>query len=94
MKSANIITDTTTGMQVATGNTQKLGFWGASPVVQSAVAALTNNVTAGGTTDVIADFTDLTVYANDAATIRNDIYQLSLKLKDAVDALRLYGLLG
>jgi len=31
---------------------------------------------------------DLTVYANDAAAIRNDIYQLARKLKQVNDALR------
>jgi hypothetical protein len=90
----NIAVGTTTGTQIATASTQKLGFWGTTAVVRSAVAALTNNVTAGGTTDTIDNFTDLTTYANDAATIRNNIYQLSRKLKEAVDALRLYGLLG
>jgi hypothetical protein len=30
----NIVTDTTTGMQVATGATQKLGFFGVTPVVR------------------------------------------------------------
>ena len=29
-----IITDTTTGMKIATGATQKIGFWDATPVVQ------------------------------------------------------------
>ena len=32
----NIITDTTTGTQIGTGATQKLGFWGVTPVVQQA----------------------------------------------------------
>lgn len=31
---ANIATGTTTGSKLATNNTQKLGFWGATPVVQ------------------------------------------------------------
>lgn len=70
------------------------GFFGASPAAQQAVATLTNNVTAGGTDDQVADFTDLVLYVNDAATIRNDIYQLARKVKQVVDALRLYGLLG
>lgn len=41
----------------------------------------TNSVTAGGSTGIIANFTDLTTYANDAATIRNDIYQLAERIK-------------
>ena len=71
-----------------------VGFFGTAPAVQQVSAAnLTNNVTAGGTDNVIADFTDLTTYANDAATIRNDIYQLARKLKQVNDGLRVYGLL-
>lgn len=54
---------------------------GLAPAASQAVGAtLTNNVTAGGSANVIANYTDLAVYANDAAAIRNDIYQLSLKL--------------
>jgi hypothetical protein len=64
-----------------------------TPVVQQASGAnLTNNVTSGGTDDTIANFTDLTVYANDAATIRNDIYQLSRKVKQLNDGLRTLGM--
>lgn len=59
---------------------------------QTSGADLTNNVTSGGTDNTIADFTSLTVYATDAATIRNDIYQLARKLKQINDGLRAYGL--
>jgi len=62
-------------------------------VKQASAADLTNSVTAGGTTDTIANFTDLTTYANSAAAIHNDIYQLARKLKQVNDALRAYGLL-
>ena len=78
----------------ADGSAAMIGFLGASAVVrQTSGANLTNNVTSGGTDDTIANFTDLTTYATDAATIRNDIYQLARKLKQVNDALRLYGLL-
>ena len=71
-----------------------VGFFGASTTGQQASGAnLTNNVTAGGGTDVIADYTDLAVYANDSAAIRNNFYQLARKLKQVNDALRVYGLL-
>lgn len=71
-----------------------LGFFGATPVTQQVDGNnLTNNVTSGGTTSQIDDFTNLTVYATDAATIRNDIFQLARTLKIVNDALRLYGLL-
>lgn len=58
---------------------------------QTSGANVTNNVTSGGTDDTIANYTDLTVYANDAAAIRNDIYQLARKVKQINDGLRLIG---
>ena len=36
LSTKNLVTDTTTGTQIGTGATQKLGFWGATPVVQPA----------------------------------------------------------
>lgn len=78
------------GLTVA-GN---IGFFGTTAAAQQTSGAnLTNNVTSGGTNDTIANFTDLTTYSNDAATIRNNIYQLARKLKQVNDALRVYGLL-
>lgn len=75
-------------------DTTGIGFFAVTPVArQTSGANLTNNVTAGGTNDTIADYTDLTIYANDAAAIRNDIYQLARKLKQVNDGLRSYGLL-
>lgn len=72
----------------------KISFFGATTVVkQTSGANLTNNVTSGGTSDQIDDFTNLTVYATDAAAIRNAIYQLSRKVKQINDGLRSYGLL-
>lgn len=80
----------------ANGSAGLLGFFptvAAAPVVQQTSGAnLTNNVTSGGTDDTIANFTDLTTYANDAAAIRNDIYQIARKLKQLNDGLRTYGL--
>lgn len=77
-----------------TGGARVIGFFGVGPAArQTSGANLTNNVTTGGSNDVIADFSDLTIYANDAAAIRNDIYQLARKLKQVNDALRSYGLL-
>lgn len=83
------------GLRVETdGSNALIGFLGTAAVAQQTSGAnLTNNVTSGGTNDTIADFTDLVIYANDAATIRNDIYQLARKLKQVNDALRLFGLL-
>ncbi len=83
------------------GNTAQLGnatgtvgFFGSAGATQVSQAALTNNVTAGGSAATIADFTDLTVYANDSAAIRNDIYQLALALANVISAMRSYGLLA
>jgi len=90
----NIVLNTTTGTKFGTGATQKIGFWNATPVVQptGAGADLTNNVTTGGTNNTIADYSDLSTYANDAAAIRNDIFQLARSLKFLQDSLRLMGL--
>jgi hypothetical protein len=79
---------TTTGAGV-----QGIGFFNTGPAAQQTSGAnLTNSVTSGGTDDTIANFTDLTTYATDAATIRNDIYQLARKLKQINDGLRAFGL--
>lgn len=76
----------------ASGSAGLLSFFGGSAQVkQTSGADLTNNVTAGGSSDVIADFA-ASSYATDAATIRNDIYQLARKLKQINDGLRAYGL--
>jgi hypothetical protein len=83
-----------TGVAARLGNsTGTLGFFGSTGATQVTQAALTNSVTAGGTTGTIANYTDLSIYANDSAAIRNDIYQLSLALTNVVGALRSYGLL-
>jgi len=91
---SNIVLGATTGTKIGTATTQKLGFYNAAPVVQQLQGAITNSVTAGGSTGTIANYTDLTVYANDSAAIRNDIYQLALGLQGCIAALRTYGLLA
>ena len=89
----DIILDTTTGTKIGTATNQKLGFFNTTPIVQPTDGnTLTNNVTSGGTTDTIADYADLTVYANDAATIRDNLYQLSRKVKILCDNMRSLGL--
>lgn len=83
------------GVAFKAGNaTGTVGFFGATGAARVTQAALTNSVTAGGTTGTIANYTDLSVYANDSNAIRNDIYQLSLALANVVTALRSYGLLA
>ena len=78
----------------ASGAAAMLSFFGAAASLQSPGSDLNNNVTAGGTTDQIDNFTSLTTYSTDAATIRNDIYQLARKIKLINDALRGYGLMS
>jgi hypothetical protein len=62
-------------------STNNIGFFGASGTTQQTIQPLVNNVTVGGTTDTIDDFTSLTVYSVDAPAIRNDIYQLARKVQ-------------
>lgn len=88
----NFAFNATNGTKIGTATTQKIGLWNATPVVQQVGGVtLTNNVTAGGTTNQLDDFTSLTVYATDAAAIRNNIYQLGRKVKLLTDALRTIG---
>lgn len=94
MDGANVVVGSTTGSKFGTATTQKMGWYNATPVVQQTQGAITNSVTSGGSTGTIANFTDLTTYATDAPTIRNDIYQLALGLQGCIAALRTYGLLG
>ncbi len=78
----------------ASGSAAMIGFLGAAAVTsQTGGQNLTNNVTSGGVDGTIADFADLTVFANSAAAIRNDIYQLARALKQDHDAMRLFGFL-
>lgn len=95
LDSRNIIVGGTTGSKIGTSTSQKLGFWNKSPSNQPSNGAdLTNNVAVGGTTDTIANYTDLTTYATDAAAIRNNLYQLAKKLKVVNDALRSIGIMS
>ena len=71
-----------------------VGFYGTAPATQQfGGVSLTNNITSGGTTNQLDDWTDLTTYANSAAAIRNACYQLGRKLDLVTDALRTTGLL-
>lgn len=81
------------GVAAKLGNsTGTLGFFGSTGATRVTQGAITNSVTSGGTPGTIANFTDLTTYATDAPTIRNDIYQLSLALANVISALRSYGM--
>lgn len=82
----------TTRVQI---NGTGIGFFATAAVALQTgpTLSITNSVTSGGTDGTIANYTDLTIYANDAAAIRNDLYQLARAVKFASDALRAYGLL-
>lgn len=69
-----------------------IGFFGTAPAAKDDVADMVNNVTAGGTGGQLDNFTSLTVYATDAAAIRNDIYQLGQKVNELLNSLQSYGL--
>lgn len=88
------VTSLVSDLTAKVGRTGNINFFGATAQSQQAVAALTNNVTSGGTNDTIADFSDLTVFANSSGAIRDNLYQISRKLSQVVTALRTYGLLG
>lgn len=77
---------------VATKVVGNVGFFNATPVAQQTVGAVTNNVTSGGTTGTIANYTDLVTYANDAAAIRNNLYQLARSVAQLATAVRNLGL--
>lgn len=68
------------------------GFFGTTPAPQQTVGAVTNNVTSGGVDGTIANYSDLAVYANDAATIRNNLYQLARSVAQLATAVRALGL--
>ena len=73
-----------------------IGFLGANAVVsQTRAANLTNNVTSGGTDNIVDNVTASAVDTGAAELVstRNAIYQLARKLKQVNDSLRTYGLL-
>jgi hypothetical protein len=57
ISAGNIITDTTTGMKIGTGTTQKLGFWNATPIIQP--------ISGGSAATFVAN---TSLIANDTAT--------------------------
>jgi hypothetical protein len=69
----------------------KMAWFGAGTVAQQTVDAITNSVTAGGVNGTIADYT-IVDYATDAASIRNDLYQLARAVAQHATAFRNFGL--
>jgi len=78
---------------IESSGVNKISFFAATPVAQQSVnTILINNVTSGGSLSTIADFTSLTTYSTDAATIRNNFFRLAEKVLKLETALRNYGL--
>jgi len=91
---ANDMAVTVGGTQMVRWNTTGIGFFASAPIAKATSGAdLTNSVTAGGTNNVIDNWSNLSTYSTDAAAIRNAVHQLARKLKQVNDALRAYGLL-
>lgn len=90
---ANIAVGSTTGTQFATAPTQKLGFFGATPIVQRATytqtyatatkthsaptAVALTDNTAGTANTTLQALADGTTYATDVAAIRNNFADLA-----------------
>lgn len=75
MNACDIYTDTTTGMKIGTSTTQKLGFWNASPVVQSTGWIISNK-----TADKVlnCDSTSLDELADVLGTLIDDLKSYGL----------------
>lgn len=83
------------GGNLSVGGVNPQNAFGLGPgmcVARQAALPLTNNLTAGGSTDVIDDYSDLTVYANDAVAIQANLYQLARKVAELQTALQTFGL--
>ena len=81
---ANVVFNTTTGTKIGTANTQKLGFWNATPVVQPASAnqaALTDSTggTADGTVSEVTDLSTADTYTDAAVNVKFDIVNDNFK---------------
>jgi len=70
-----------------------LGFFNTTPVAKVTVSDITNNITAGGTSNTLTNYTSLLTYSSDAVAIRGNFYRIGLKLNEIIDALQAYGLM-
>jgi hypothetical protein len=90
LSATNIATDTTTGMKVGTGTTQKLGFFNSAPIVQptALTAQLTTiTFTSPGTPDyAIADLTNVAPYGfvsqDEGRTVLSVISNLQVRVQE------------
>jgi len=79
----NVIFGTTSGSQIGTAAAQKIGFWGATPVIQPASTGETVGFTAGIGTGV-----------NDDSTFTGNVGSTAYRISDVVKALKQAGILA
>jgi len=73
LSALNLITDTTTGMKIATATGQKLGFWNAAPIIQPTTAVTgATRVGGGGTNLTDTDTFDGYTVAQIVKALRNE----------------------
>lgn len=75
----NVQTAGGTGTKIATAAAQKLGFWGATPVVQPTTTGITAGFTAGGGTTV----TDASTFTGGTGSTAYRISDIVRNMKDA-----------
>ena len=91
----DIITSSTTGTKICTGTTQKLAFWGASPVNQpTAVADLTVTASTGTLPTPNGSVTIANAASATTTELLEYCVELESKLEDVLDRLREVGLIG
>ena len=91
----DIITSTTTGTKICTGTTQKLAFWGASPVNQpTAIGDLTVTASTGTLPTPNGSVTIANAASATTTELLEYCVELESKLEDVLDRLREVGLIG
>jgi len=85
LSAQNIVTDTTTGMKIGTGTTQKLGFFNATPVTQRTnIGAITDNTggTPGTSVDDVGGSFDQSTLNDNFATLVQKMNAVEQVLQD------------
>lgn len=87
LSAQNIVTDTSTGMKIGTGTTQKLGFFNATPVTQRANIGQLTDITGGTIVTTLQDcdsggVADVSTVNDNFAGVVSKINKLEAALKD------------
>ncbi|TXH48788.1 MAG: hypothetical protein E6Q97_24035 [Desulfurellales bacterium] len=90
LSAQNIVTDTSTGMKIGTGTTQKLGFFNATPVVQRTDSGALTDSTGGSVTEQINEVSA----TYDEAEHNANYASLTAKINALRTALRDLGLMA